>query len=155
MRSLGYTVGYTVAVLIMCLAAGAWAASANGVTVRSNSLQIQEKTGDILFEGEVEVRMAEMVLTCDLLNVKADAADPSKILSGEASGSVVMTRGKDMAESQKAVFDLETGNLELTGLPRLTREETTIEAEKIVYSIAKGTASFSGPVRAFFKAPGD
>ena len=34
-----------------------------------------------------------------------------------------------MAESQMAVFDLETGNLELTGLPRLTREETTIRTD--------------------------
>ena len=155
MRSLGYTAGYTVAVLIICLSPAAWAASSKGVTVRSNSLQIQGKTGDILFEGEVEVRMAEVVLNCDLLTVHADAADPSKILSGEASGSVVMKRGNDTVEAQKAVFDLEAGNVELTGVPRLTREETTIEAEKIVYSIAEGTASFSGPVRALFKAPGD
>jgi lipopolysaccharide export system protein LptA len=144
-----------VAVLAMCLAPAAWAASAKGVTVRSNSLKIQEKTGDIQFQGEVEVRMAEVVLNCDLLTVHADAADPSKILSGEASGNVTMTRGSDTVIAQKAVFDLEAGNVELTGVPRLTREETTIEAETIVYSIAEGTASFSGPVRALFKAPGD
>jgi len=143
------------AILIMCLAPTAWAASARDVTVRSNSLQMQEKTGDVRFEGEVEVRMDEVVLNCDLLTVHADTTDPSNILSGVATGSVVMTRGSDTVNAQKAVFDLETGNVELTGAPRLTREETTIEAEKIVYSITKGTASFSGPVRALFKAPGN
>ena len=147
--------GYTAAVLIMCLATSAWAASDKGVTVRSNSLQIQEKTGEIRFKGEVEVRMDEVVLGCDLLTVYTDDADPSQILSGEASGNVVMTRGQDRVEAQKAVFDLEAKSVQFTGVPRLTREETTIEAEKIVYSIEEGTASFSGPVRALFKTPGD
>lgn len=151
MRSLGYMA----AVLIMCLATAGWAASDKGVTVRSNSLQINEKTGDIRFEGEVEVRMAEVVLRCDLLIVHADDADPSKIFSGEASGNVVMIRGNDRVEAQEAVFDLKAGNVELTGAPRLIREEATIEAEKILYSIEKGTAFFSGPVRALFKVPGD
>lgn len=147
--------GYTAAVLIMCLTTAAWAAPDKGVTVRSNSLQIQEKTGDIRFEGEVEVRMAEVVLTCDILTVHADETDASQILSGETSGNVVMTRGNDRIEAREAVFDLEAGKVELTGTPRLTRGETTIEGEKIVYWIKEGTASFSGPVRALFKAPGD
>ena len=147
--------GYTAAVLIMCLTTAAWAAPEKGVTVRSNSLQIQEKTGDIRFEGEVEVRMAEVVLTCDILTVHVDETDASKILSGETSGNVVMTRGNDRIEAREAVFDLEAGKVELTGTPRLTRGETTIEGEKIVYWIKDGTAFFSGPVKALFKAPGD
>jgi len=144
-----------IAVLVICLATAAWAASDKGVTIRSDSLQMQEKTGDIRFEGEVEVRMDEIVLTCDLLTVHADEEDPSKILSGEAFGNVVMTRGSDRVEAQEAVFDLEAGDVQLTGVPRLTRGETTIEAEKIIYSIDEGTVSFSGPVRALFKTLGD
>jgi len=146
---------FTAVALIMCAATAGLAASDNGVTVRSNSLQINEITGDIRFEGAVEVRMALAVLNCDLLVVHADSMDSSKILSGEAFGNVVMTRGTDRLEAQEAVFDLEAGNAQFTGAPRLTREETTIEAEKIVYSIEDGTASFVGSVRAIFKAPGD
>jgi lipopolysaccharide export system protein LptA len=146
---------YAAAVVIICFGTAVWAASEKGVTVKSNSLQIQDKTGDIRFEGKVEVRMADIVLSCDLLTVHADDMDTSRILSGEASGNVVMTRGSDRVEAQEAVFDLEAGNVQLTGVPRFTREETTIEAEKIVYSIEEGTASFSGPVRAIFKALGD
>lgn len=146
---------YAVVFLIMCLSSAAWAAPEDEVTIRSNTLQIQEKKGDIRFEGEVEVRMELIVLNCDLLTVHADEADPSKILSGKASGNVVMTRGSDRVEAREAVFDLEAGKVELTGVPRLTREETTIEAEKIIYSIEEGTASFQGPVRAIFKGPED
>lgn len=147
--------GYPAAILIMCLTTAAWAAPGQSVIVRSNSLQIQEKTGDIRFEGKVEVRMAEVVLSCDLLTVHTDEADNSKILSGEAFGNVVMTRGADRVEAQAAVFDLEAGNLEFTGAPRLTREETRIEAEKIVYTVEEGIASFFGPVKALFKTTGD
>ncbi len=143
------------AVMIICLGTAAWAASDKDVTVNSDSLQIQDKTGDIQFQGKVEVRMGDVVLSCDFLTVYADEAYTSTISSGEASGNVVMTREGDRVEAQEAVFDLVAGYVELTGLPRLIREETIIEAEKIVYSIEEGTASFSGPVRALFKAPGD
>jgi lipopolysaccharide export system protein LptA len=139
----------------MFLAASAWAATDTGVTINSNTLQIQEKEGDIRFEGEVEVHMDEIVMSCDLLTVHADNTDPSRILSGEAIGNVVMTKGSDTVRARKAVFDLEAGRVELTGNPRLTREETTIEAERIVYSIKEGEASFIGPVRAFFKSSAD
>jgi len=141
--------------MIICLAGAAWAAPDKGVTVRSNSLQVQEKTGDIRFEGEVEVHLDDMIMSCDLLTVHADSTDSSKILSGEASGNVVVTKGLDRVEAQLGVFDLKGGSVVLTGTPRLTRDDTTIEAEKIVYSIEDGTASFSGPVRALFKVPGD
>jgi lipopolysaccharide export system protein LptA len=141
--------------MIICLGTTALAASGEEVTVSSDSLQIQEKTGDIQFEGKVEVRMGDVVLNCDFLTVHADDADTSRILSGEASGNVVMTREGDRVEAREAYFDLEAGNVQLTGVPRLIREDATIEAEKIVYSIEEGTVSFSGPVRALFKAPGD
>lgn len=148
-------VSYMAAVIMVFFTATAWAASDKAFTVTSTSLQIQEKTGDISFEGKVEVRTAEIVLHCDLLVVQTDKADPSKILSGMASGNVVLIRGNDRVKAEEAVFDLEAGKVELTGVPQLIREETTIEAEKIVYSIEEGTASFQGPVKALFKAVGD
>jgi len=146
---------YGMVVTALFLAVTALAASDRNVTVHSNSLQILEARGDIRFEGAVEVRMAEIVLICDLLTVHTDNTDTSRIISGEASGNVVMTWGNDRIEAREAVFDLDAGTVEITGVPRLTREETTIEAEKIIYSMEEGTASFSGPVRAFFKATGD
>ena len=146
---------WAAAVMISCLGTTAWAASDRDVTVNSDSLQIQDKTGDIQFQGKVEVRMGDVVLSCDFLTVHADEADTSSISSGEASGNIVLTRERDRVEAREAVFDLVAGYVELTGDPRLIREETIIEAEKIVYSIEEGTASFSGPVRALFKAPGD
>lgn len=149
------SVRYVAAVVIVFLTATAWAASDESITVNSTSLQFQEKTGEIRFEGQVEVRMAELVLNCDLLIVKADKTDPSKILSGKASGNVVLTMGNDSVQAQEAVFDLDAGRVELTGTPRLFREEAIIEATRIVYSIEEGSASFQGPVRALFKAAGD
>ncbi len=92
---------------------------------------------------------------CDSLKVQTDEADPSRILRGEASGNIVLTRGGDRIEAGKAVFNLKSGTVELTGVPRLMREKTTIEAERIVYSLNEGTASFIGPVKALFGVEGD
>ena len=125
------------------------------MSISSSSLLLQERQGDIRFEGNVEVRMSDIVLTCDLLTVRSDTADPSKILSGKATGNIVLTKGVDRVEATEAVFDLEKGQVVLSGVPRLTREDTTIEAERIIYSIDDGTASFQGPVRALFKSPGE
>ena len=148
-------VRYMAAFIMVFFTVTAWAASDKSVTVNSTSLQFEEKTGDIRFEGDVEVRMDEFVLSCDLLVVQADEIDPSRILSGRASGNVVLTRGNDRVQAEEAVFDLKIGKVELTGGPQLIREESTIKAEKIVYSIEEGSASFEGPVRALFKAAGD
>ena len=154
MRRSRFTV-LLIALLVMGLAAAGRTAEKESVTVRSDSLQIQEKTGNIRFQGGVEARMGDMMLSCDLLVVHTDEADPSRIISGEGSGNVVMIRGSDRVESQEAVFDLEAGNVELSGEPRLIREKTTIQADRIIYSIDKGTVSFHGPVRALFKAQED
>ncbi|UCF88465.1 MAG: hypothetical protein JSV70_08660 [bacterium] len=146
---------FAAAFSVFYLASSAWCASEQGVTIRSESLVIEEKTGDIQFEGKVQVRMAEVVMGCDTLKVHTDEADPSRILRGEASGNIVLTRGNDRLEAGMAEFDLKSGMVELTGAPRLMREKTTIEAERIVYSLDEGTASFMGPVKALFGVEGD
>jgi len=137
--------------VVLCLAAAGSAAADTDITIQSKTLEIQEKSGAISFEGGVEVLMGEITLTCDLLTVHAGSADPTAIVSGEATGNVVMKRGTETVQAQMAVFDLEAGNVELTGSPRLTREDTAIEAVRIIYSIEEGKASFVGPVRAIFK----
>lgn len=146
---------YAAMILSLCCATVSWSASDDGVTIRSNSLKMEEKTGDIRFEGDVEVHMNDAILRCEILTVHADEGDPSRILSGEASGKVTLIRGNDRVDAREADFDLEAGTVKLKGLPRLTREKTTIEAEEIVYSMEEGTASFLGPVKALFDVTGD
>jgi lipopolysaccharide export system protein LptA len=141
--------------VFMMLTSPAWAVQDDGIAISSDRLQIQEGTNTIRFEGSVEVVLPEGLLSCDLLIVRADVSNPSRIKSGEATGNVVLTRGSDRVEAQKALFDLEAGNVELTGSPRLIREETTIQAETIIYSMDQGTATFSGPVKAIFRKSGD
>lgn len=141
--------------MLMLLTSQAWAGPDDGVAISSDRLQIQERTNTIRFEGTVEVVLPDGQLSCDLLIVRADESNPSRIKSGEATGNVILTRGSDRVEAQKALFDLEGGNVELTGSPRLIREETTIQAETIIYSMDQGTASFSGPVKATFRKSGD
>jgi len=124
-----------------------------GVTVNSDSLQIQETTGSIRFEGHVRANLTDGVLNCDVLIVQVEGKDSSRIRSGEATGNVVLTRGGDRVEAQKAFFDLEAGKVKLTGVPRLIRKNSTIQAETIIYSMDQGAVSFSGSVKALFDRP--
>ena len=141
--------------VFLFLATVAWNRPALGLTVKSDTLQIQEQTGEVRFEGRVQVLLTEATLTCDLLVVQTETGDSSRVRSGRATGSVVMVRGSDRIEAQEAFFDLITGSVELKGSPSLYREGTAIEAERIVYSLEKGSAQFFGPVRALFQGPGE
>ncbi len=128
-------------------------AAGEGVQISSDKLRIEERSGAVYFEGNVQVQLAEGALSCDLLTVRTSKEDPSVVREGEATGNVVLERGPDRVLAGKAIFDLVKGSVELTGDPQLTRADSTITAKSITYSLDEGTASFEGPVKAVFSSP--
>jgi lipopolysaccharide transport protein LptA len=128
-----------------------------GIRILSDSLKIRDQTGVVQFEGNVLVKISGASMTCDQLTVHTSKEDASKVLSGTAIGRVVvvMEREEDRVEAEEARFDLETATVELVGSPRLFRGKTTIQAERIVYLLEEGTATFHGSVRAVFTAAGE
>jgi lipopolysaccharide transport protein LptA len=147
----------TALLLVFMLCSPGWAQPdrGDGIRIFSDSLRIMDQTGMIHFEGNVKVQLTEAVLTCDRLTVRTSEQDPSKVLSGKASGSVVMERGQEKVEAGEALFDLEKDTVELTGSPSLLKGRTTIQAERIVYMLDEGTAAFHGPVKAVFLTEGE
>jgi lipopolysaccharide export system protein LptA len=128
-------------------------AAGEAVQINSDNLRIEERSGTVHFEGNVQVQLSEGVLSCDLLIVMTSKEDSSVVRKAEATGNVVLQRGQDRVQAGKAIFDLEKGNVELTGDPFLTRADSTITARSIAYSLDDGTASFEGPVKAVFSSP--
>jgi lipopolysaccharide transport protein LptA len=141
------------ALILLILGSPGWAATEGQegeVRIFSDSLRIMDKTGEVQFEGSVKVQLSGTTLTCDRLIVNTSAEDPSKVVSGTATGKVVMERGQERIEAGEARFDLRSSTVDLTGSPVLFKGSTTIHAERIVYLLEEGTATFDGPVRAVF-----
>ena len=142
----------SVMILLMAVSM-VWAQTAETgkeVRILSDSLLIMDRSGVVQFEGQVRVQLKGAKLSCDHLVVRTSEEDPSIVLSGTATGHVVMEHGGDRVEAGEARFDLESSTVDLKGSPRLLRDRTTISAERIVYLISEGTATFHGPVKAVF-----
>lgn len=84
-----------------------------------------------VFTGNVVVTDPDMQLTADEMTVHLTAGD--QIEKIEAEGSVVIKMEGMHSKSGKAVYTLENGKLVLTGRPRVSREGSVLQAEKITY----------------------
>lgn len=123
------------------------------LTVRSDSMTIEELKGEIRFQGNVVLNYQEAVLNCDTLVLLTEEPSPSGVKRGVAEGNVVITHLGDTARADRAEFDVASGEVVLTGSPVLTRETNIINATVIRYSMNSGIARFEGPVEATIIAP--
>jgi len=132
---------------------GAAVSSEQELTVRSDSMTIEELKGEIRFEGNVILNYQEAVLSCDKLVLLTEDPSPSGVKTGVAEGNVVITHLGDRAQADHARFDVASGEVVLTGSPQLTREANIINASKITYFMNSGIANFEGPVEATIITP--
>jgi lipopolysaccharide export system protein LptA len=140
----------SIALFLLIVAATAQAVEGEEVRIFSESLRIAEQSGTVEFEGKVRIEIRGAAVVCDHLIVRTSENDPSDVLSGTATGGVVVERGEDRVQADEAHLDLVADTVELTGSPSLSRGQTVISARKIVYRLDEGTATFLGPVMATF-----
>jgi lipopolysaccharide export system protein LptA len=125
------------------LSPGVTASSEKEITVRSDSMRIEELKGEIQFMGNVVLTYQEAVLTCNTLVLLTENKSPSGVQRGIAEGNVVITHLEDRAEADRAEFDV----------PKLIRDRNIISATKITYFLGSGIANFEGPVEATIITP--
>ena len=113
-------------------ASGVSAELAGGVplTLRADRSSWDLKTRQVLFEGAVVAERGPFRLTCDRLQVEADAAGaPRRAL---ASGAVRVTREGWTAESAEAELRLPEGVLTLTGQPKVSDGRSELSGARVV-----------------------
>ncbi len=123
--------------------------------VHSDTLRIDENSGEIHFVGQVLVEMENGKLMCDSLVIHTDSRDPGKVSTGLAKGNVKLIRDEDSLESTEARLDANEGIVEFTGSPQLKRKDSRVSAESIIYQIDDGMVTFHGPIEAVFSAAGE
>ncbi|MEO1911361.1 MAG: lipopolysaccharide transport periplasmic protein LptA [Paracoccus sp. (in: a-proteobacteria)] len=117
------------------------------VEVASDNLTVNQTDGSALFEGNVVIGQGDMRLSADQVTVQYAEGGQNRIQSLTATGNVTLVSGEDAAEAQKAVYDVEGGNVVLTGDVLLSQGQNVLSGDTVTVDLATGAAQVNGRVR--------
>lgn len=118
------------------------------VEVNANALSVNQSTGLVTFDGDVTAIQGGLRLAADTVVVAYGTAESaSKITSMVATGNVLFVTPEDEAKSNKAVYDLQKGVIEMTGNVLLTQGPAVVSADTMFVNLDTGAATLSGNVR--------
>lgn len=125
------------------------------VEVASDNLTVNQTDGSALFEGNVVIGQGDMRLSADQVTVQYAEGGQNRIQSLTATGNVTLVSGEDAAEAQKAVYDVEGGNVVLTGDVLLSQGQNVLSGDKVTVDLATGAAQVNGRVRSVLQPGGN
>ena len=125
------------------------------VEVTSDTLRVNQETGEAVFTGNVVIGQGEMRLSADSVTVIYAQGGQSRIRSLDAQGNVTLVSGTDAAEAQAATYDVETGNVTLTGDVVLTQGQNVLTGDTMQVNLESGTAQVQGRVRSVLQPGGN
>ncbi|UCF31658.1 MAG: hypothetical protein JSV26_04405 [bacterium] len=143
------------AILLLVMAPPGHAGSEREISIRADTLQIEEARGEIRFEGGVTLEYGDVEMSCNTLILFTEGGGTGEVVRGQAMGDVRLTRLEDRLEAGSAYFDIKRGVVELEDSPHLTRGGSRISAARIAYQVDNGLARFEGPVKAKILPGGD
>lgn len=116
------------------------------VEVTADSLQVNQADGTALYSGNVVIVQGQMRLAAPRVLVVYSSAG-GRIQRMEASRGVTLVSGSEAAEAQRADYNIEAGQVIMTGNVLLTQGPSALTAERMVVNLRDGTAQMSGRVR--------
>ncbi|WP_410218903.1 lipopolysaccharide transport periplasmic protein LptA [Paracoccus sp. (in: a-proteobacteria)] len=125
------------------------------VEVAADNLTVNQTDGSALFSGNVVIGQGEMRLSADEVTVRYAQGGQNRISALTASGNVTLVSGADAAEAQQAVYDVEAGNVVLTGDVLLTQGNNVLSGERLTVDLASGSAQVQGRVRSVLQPGGN
>jgi lipopolysaccharide transport protein LptA len=121
----------TMGVCLALAASGVRAETATNTVITSDRLVYDYKRSVAVFEDNVIVRDPQMTLTSDRMNVIFDAEHNVKSVT--AIGNVRIVQDNKTGLCDQAVYIALTGEIIMTGAPRLQRDGDTLQGNKITF----------------------
>lgn len=119
------------------------------VEVTGDKLDVSQVSGTAIFRGNVIVIQGAMRLTAPEVHVEY-AADGKRIARVNATGGVTLANGGEAAESQDAVYTIDTGQVVMTGEVLLTQGTSALSGKVLTVDLATGTGVMEGRVQMVF-----
>ncbi|WP_323005305.1 LptA/OstA family protein [Pseudorhodobacter sp.] len=120
------------------------------VEVSADQLTVNQADGTAVFVGNVLVGQGEMRLSAGRVKVEY-TSDGSGISRLFASEGVTLINATDAAESQEAVYTIDSGNVVMTGEVLLTQGGNALSGQKLVIDLKAGTGVMEGRVQTVFQ----
>lgn len=128
------------------------------IEMASDQLQVNQTDGTAIFTGNVTIAQGEMRLSAAEVRVKyaqTDDGTANRISELEATGGVVLVNGTDAAESEEAVYSVDTGIIVMTGDVLLSQGQSALTAQSMRVDLTSGAATMEGRVRTVLKTGGN
>lgn len=123
------------------------------VEVTADQLSVNQSDGTALYSGNVVIVQGQMRLAAPrVLVVYSEQA--GRIERLEATGGVTLVSGEEAAEAERADYDIEGGNVTLSGNVLMTQGANALTGERMVVNLDTGTAQVSGRVRTILNQDG-
>lgn len=117
------------------------------VEVRSDSLTVDNTTGETVFSGNAVLGQGDMRLAAQTITVVYAPGDNARIRRLEAVGSVTLVTAAEAAESDSAVYDIEGGTVRMSGSVLLTQGPNTLSGDRLTVNLRTGQGTLEGRVR--------
>ena len=115
--------------------------------IKSNSLSLDSQKRIFTYKGNVEMVRDDLTITADTVIGRYD--ESNQIQTVLCQDNVVVTRGPEMrATSNRAVYRVSVGTIELTEDPELARSGNVLSADKITVFVNEDRSEAEGNVRA-------
>lgn len=123
------------------------------VEVTADSLSINQNDGTALYSGNVVIVQGDMRLAAPRVLVVYSESQ-GRIDRLEATGGVTLVSGEEAAEANRADYDIEGGNVTMSGNVLLTQGPNALTSERMVVNLNTGSAKMSGRVRTVLQQGG-
>lgn len=120
------------------------------VEVTAESLSVDQESGTAIFSGNVTIGQGDVRISAAEVRV-VYGENTGQIARLVASGVVTFVTATEAAEAENADYDIENGQLVLTGNVLLTQGASALAAERMVVDLTNGTARMDGRVRTVFQ----
>jgi lipopolysaccharide export system protein LptA len=124
------------------------------IEVTSDSLRVDQTTGNAVFSGNVIVIQGDLRMAAGEVSVIYGTSDTQQVQEVLATGGVLLTRGQDAAEGAQAEYSVETGHVFLSGDVLVTQGRTTIAGDRLNIDLNTGNGTVEGRVRTILQPAG-
>lgn len=114
------------------------------VEIQAKEVEIDYRTRDLWYRGNVRVRQGDVELRAERLHVRLDDAPRPEVVAVDAEGGVVVRQGTRTAMGERASFDRNRERIELEGRARLREGKNEVSGERVVVYLAEGRSVVEG-----------
>ena len=119
------------------------------IEITANALEVRQAEQLAIFSGEVVAGQGTLRLTADKVEVTYDednnsGGDTGAIKNMVASGNVFISNGSETAQGDRARYDVDGGQITMSGSVVLTQGENVISGQTLTINLNAGQGRIEG-----------